>query len=129
MAKLAYCLYKKRDGTPCSGIQKGPHAGCYQHDPAFELDRKRDAKRNGKKGGRGRPKPGTADLVRLQRVLEDLADEVLAGTVDKGKAAVACQLLTAARGCIVAAGRLRELETVEERIAALEQTLSPNRSG
>jgi len=92
------------------------------------LDRRRDAKRNGKRGGRGRPNPGTADLARLQHVLEDLADDVLAGTVDKSQAAVACQLLTAARGCIVAAAKLRELETVEERIEALEQALS-KRSG
>ncbi len=129
MTKPASCLYQKKDGTPCLGVPKGPHGGCYSHDPAFELDRRRDAKRNGKRGGRGRPNPGTADLARLQHVLEDLADDVLAGTVDKSQAAVACQLLTAARGCIVAAGRLRELESVEERIEALEQTLSPNRSG
>jgi len=41
---------------------------------------------------------------------------------------VRCQLLTAARGCIVAAAKLRELESVEERLLALEQALS-KRSG
>jgi hypothetical protein len=122
---MVKCAYKRRDGSPCGGVATGIHGGCFQHDPSFELDRKRAAKRNQKSKAAN---PGTADLARLQHVLEGLAGAVLKGSVDKSQAAVACQLLTAARGCIVAAAKLRELETVEERIEALEQALS-KRSG
>jgi hypothetical protein len=124
---MAKCLYEKRDGTPCGGVAIGPQGGCYAHDPAYELDRKRDARKNGKRGGRGRPNPGTADLQRLQASFEDLADKILAGTVDRADAAVIIQSWNGARACIAASARVRELEEVERRLAALEKDLEPER--
>ena len=103
------------------GVAVGPSGGCYAHDPAYELDRKRDARKNGKRGGRGRPNAGTADLRRLQMVLEDLAEKVLAGAVDRADAAVAIQAWNGARSCVAASVRVRELEEVETRLAALER--------
>jgi hypothetical protein len=104
-----------------SGGAVGPLGGCYQHDPSYELDRKRDAQRNGKRGGRGRPNPGTADLHRLQSRFEALAEQVLAGTVDRADAAVAAQCLNGARSCIAASAKLREIEDFEKRLDALEK--------
>ena len=104
-----------------SGVDVGPLGGCYQHDPSYELDRKRDAQRNGKRGGRGRPNPGTADLHRLQSRFEALAEQVLAGTVDRADAAVAAQCLNGARSCIAASAKLREIEDFEKRLDALEK--------
>jgi hypothetical protein len=118
---MAKCTFAKRNGDECRGVAVGPSGGCYAHDPAYELDRKRDARRNGKRGGRGRPNPGTADLARLQKSFEDLADKVLAGTVDRADAAVAIQAWNGARACIAASARVRELEDVERRLDALEQ--------
>jgi len=48
---MAKCTFTKRNGDECGGFAVGPLGGCYQHDPAYELDRKRDARRNGKRGG------------------------------------------------------------------------------
>ncbi len=67
---MAKCTFTKRNGDECRGVAVGPLGGCYQHDPSYELDRKRDAQRNGKRGGRGRPNLGTADLHRLQSRFE-----------------------------------------------------------
>ena len=114
------CSFTKRDGTPCGGVAKGSSGGCYAHDPQFELDRKRDARRGGKQGGRGRTNPGTIDLARLQSRFENLAEEVLKGKVDRGDGAVVAQHLNGARACIVASAKIREIEDFEERLAALE---------
>lgn len=118
---MAKCTFTKRNGDECRGVAVGPLGGCYQHDPSYELDRKRDAQRNGKRGGRGRPNPGTADLHRLQSRFEALAQQVLAGTVDRADAAVAAQCLNGARSCIAASAKLREIEDFEKRLDALEK--------
>lgn len=118
---MAKCTFTKRNGDECRGVAVGPLGGCYQHDPSYELDRKRDAQRNGKRGGRGRPNPSTADLHRLQSRFEDLAEQVLAGTVDRADAAVAAQCLNGARSCIAASAKLREIEDFEKRLDALEK--------
>jgi hypothetical protein len=118
---MAKCTFTKRNGDECRGVAVGPSGGCYAHDPAYQLERKRDARRNGKRGGRGRPNPGTADLQRLQNRLEELAEQVLAGTVDRADAAVTIQAWNGARACIAASARMRELEDVERRLDALEQ--------
>jgi hypothetical protein len=118
---MAKCTFTKRNGDECRGVAVGPLGGCYQHDPSYELDRKRDAQRNGKRGGRGRPNPGTADLHRLQSRFEDLAEQVLAGTVDRADAAVAAQCLNGARSRIAASAKLREIEDFEKRLDALEK--------
>ena len=118
---MAKCTFTKRNGDECRGVAVGPLGGCYQHDPSYELDRKRDAQRNGKRGGRGRPNPGTADLHRLQSRFEALADNVLAGAVDRADAAVAAQCLNGARSCIAASAKLREIEDFEKRLDALEK--------
>lgn len=118
---MAKCTFTKRNGDECRGVAVGPLGGCYQHDPSYELDRKRDAQRNGKRGGRGRPNPGTADLHRLKSRFEALAEQVLAGTVDRADAAVAAQCLNGARSCIAASAKLREIEDFEKRLDALEK--------
>jgi hypothetical protein len=124
---MARCAFTKRNGESCGGVAVGPSGGCYAHDPTYELNRKRDARRNGKRGGKGRPNPGTADLHRLQASFEDLADKILAGSVDRADAAVAIQSWNGARACIAASARVRELEEVERRLAALEKSLEPER--
>jgi hypothetical protein len=118
---MARCQFNKRSGEPCEGRAIGSNEGCWNHDPDFELDRRRNAKKGGKQGGRGRHNPGSADLHRLQSRFEDLAEQVLKEEIDRASAAVACQLLNGARSCVVASARVRELEDVERRLDLLEQ--------
>lgn len=118
---MAQCQFSKRGGERCEGKVKGSNGGCWNHDPDFELDRRRNAKRGGKQGGRGRHNPGSADLHRLQVHFERLADRVLQEEVDRADAAVAIQAWNGARACIAASAKVRELEEVERRLDALEQ--------
>jgi hypothetical protein len=118
---MSQCTFKTRDGRSCKGAPVGSHGGCYAHDPQFELHRRRVAKKNGRRGGRGRPNPGTADLARLQEQFEALGEKVLKGEVDRAAAAVTVQAWSAARACIATSAKLRELEEIEERLDALEK--------
>jgi hypothetical protein len=115
------CTYKTRDGSACTAAVRGSNGGCYQHDPDFELARRRNARKGGQRGGRGRTNPGTLDLARLQRRFESLADKVLAGEVERGDGAVAAQLLNGARACILATAKVQETVEFEERLSELER--------
>jgi hypothetical protein len=115
------CVFKTRDGRPCGGRAIGSYSGCWNHDPDFELFRCRNARKGGQRGGRGRGNTGAADLLRLQNRFEKLAEEVLAGTVDRADAAVAAQCLNGARSRIAASAKLREIEDFEKRLDALEK--------
>jgi hypothetical protein len=114
---MARCAGSKDDGSPCERIVSASQQHCYSHDPDRADERKRNAQRGGRRGGRGRP---SAELARLQRRFEELADRVLAGEVERGVGAVAGQLLNGARACVRDGMTAREQEEFEARIAALE---------
>jgi len=67
------------------------------HHPAHAEERRKHGSKGGKRGGRGRP---VSELARLGARLEELADKVLSGEVDRGDAAIAGQLLGASRACL-----------------------------
>lgn len=117
---MPQCVFKTRGGNPCGGIAMGSHGGCFAHDPDFELARRRNARKGGKRGGRGRTNPATVDLQRLQQRFDELAEEVLYGSVDRARAAIACQLLNGSRAAIQASLKAKEVEDFEERLSALE---------
>jgi hypothetical protein len=117
---MALCSGERADGRPCKAQAIADGQWCFNHHPEYELARRRRASKGGKRGGRGRTHPGTADLARLQRHFESLADNVLAGEVDRAEAAVAIQAWNGARACIAASAKLRELEDIEARLDALE---------
>lgn len=81
----------------------------------------------GRQEGRsGRP---SAELHRLQVRLEDLAEKVLSGEVERGVAAVAGQLLGAARACVRDSLAAREQEELVARLEELEAVLVTRREG
>jgi hypothetical protein len=59
-------------------------------------ERRKRAQKGGRSGGRGRPQ---AELHRLQKWFEELAQQVIKGEVDRSDAAVTGQLLNYARAC------------------------------
>jgi hypothetical protein len=131
MGEDVCCRYKTKQGTQCSHKAIKGYSGCFLHEPSYELTRRANAKKGGQRGGRGRSNrvasttPGADDLLRLQEQFEQLADDVLAGKVDKANAAVAIQALGGARSCVLGSAKLRELFEVEQRLAALEQSMDP----
>jgi hypothetical protein len=83
---VAVCAGIRRDGTRCTvGVSPGAQ-WCYNHDPARQAERRRNAARGGKARASG-------ELAGIKARLSDLADDVLEEKVDKGAAAVAGQLL------------------------------------
>ena len=68
----------------------------------------------------GRAKP-SKEIVAIRGRLSDLADDVLAGRVDRGDAAVAGQLLGTVVRAITAELKVREVVELEERIEQLER--------
>jgi hypothetical protein len=98
---LAKCTAITRTGGRCRGIAIDGSDYCYAHDPDRAEERRRNAHKGGKRGGRGRPSPATGELVRLQERFEELASKVLSGEVERGAGAVAAQLLNGARACVL----------------------------
>lgn len=90
--------------------------------PSANAERRR---RGQSRGGRKKP---DRDLADIKRRLSDLADQVLAGDVDKGDAAVVGQLLNTYIRAVSVELKAREQLELIERLEALEEALERNRS-
>lgn len=123
---MARCARIKDNGERCKADAMPGAEWCYSHDPERAEERKRNASKGGKRGGRGRPGQDLADLKRdVRRVIDD----VLSGAVPQGPGAVALQgyntLLRAAKVEL----DIREQTEFEERLEALERAGEDRRGG
>ncbi len=123
---MAKCTAITRGGERCKGVAIGSSGLCYAHDPEHRDERRRAARKGGKRGGRGRP---TSELARLAERFEELADKVLRGEIERGVGAVVGQLLNGARACVRDTLAAREQEELVERLETLEQALASQRGG
>ena len=112
---MARCAGVKRDGGRCAVIVNGSQTHCYQHDPKRAGERRRNASRAAKS------KP-SRELARIKARLSELADDVLEGRVDRGVGAVASQILNVYLRAISVETKVKEVEELEERIHALEES-------
>ena len=108
-------------GTACKGTPIPGESYCYVHHPDTLEARKQAGSRGGKRGGRGRQSPVTAELTRLQTVFERLAERIEAGELDRGSAAVMIQAYNGARSCLASMLKAKELEELEARLTELEE--------
>jgi len=69
------------------------------------------------------------ELASIKARLERLAEDVLAGRIDRGDAAVAGQLLNYAIRTVSVGLKAREQEELEARLAEIEQALERQRGG
>ncbi len=116
------CRANKRDDSPCTAPATGVNGYCWAHDPANSEQRRKIAS----KGGRGR---SGGELADLKRQVKDLAADVLDGTVDRGRAAVANQLYNTLIRAIEQERKIRELGEMAERLEALEEVLKGRKTG
>ncbi len=116
------CAGVKRDGNQCAVIVGGAQTYCYQHDPARAAERSRHASRAAKS------KP-SRELQEIKIRLSGLADDVLAGRVDRGDAAVAGQLLNTVIRAVGVELKVREHLDVIERVEELEALLERQNKG
>ena len=114
------CTATKRDGSPCTLPSNGSSDLCWAHDPT-NAERCRRGQSRG-----GRNKPGK-EIVAIRGRLSNLADDVLAGRVDRADAAVAGQLLGTVIRAIGTELRVREQEELVERLEELETLMQRQR--
>ena len=115
---MAKCSGITQAGAACKGIPIDGSSYCYVHHPDHAEERRRHGARGGKRGGRGRPQ---AELGDIKRRLSTLADDVLEGSVEKGVAAVASQVLNVYLRAVSVELSVREQLELVERLEALER--------
>jgi hypothetical protein len=116
------CTATKRDGSPCTLPSTAPSGLCWAHDPKNAERRRRGQSR----GGKNKP---SRELSAIKSLLEDLTEQVLAGELETGRAAVANQLINTRLRAIEVERKVKEAEEIEERLAALEEQLPQNGGG
>ena len=117
---MAKCSGITQAGTACRGTPIEGSQWCYAHHPGRAEERRRHGSKGGRRAGRGRP---SVELVRLQARFEELAENVLAGEIERGVGAVAGQLLNGARACVRDGLAAREQEEILSRLEELEALL------
>ena len=123
---MASCSGIKADGQRCKGDAMPGADWCYSHHPDHAEERKRNASRGGKRGGRGRR---GSDLAGVKADIRAVIADVLAGEVRTGPAAVALQGYNA----LIRAEKLeldiREQHELTERLEELERLLEQRGEG
>lgn len=110
------CSGIKPSGGRCERIVSAEQEYCYSHDPARAAERKRNAARGGKA-------KANQDLTEVKVKLRTLAEDVLAGSVDKGVGSVVSTIWGVYLRAISTELAVREQMELIERLEALEQAL------
>ena len=119
---MARCAGFKPTGEPCERIVKASQTYCFSHDPDRAGQRKRSASKAGKGGG-------SKEIRGLKKQLEDLADGVLKGRIDRGDAVTVNQILNTRLRALEFERKIKETEELEERLEALERAAEKQRGG
>jgi hypothetical protein len=123
---MSQCTAITRGGERCKGVAIDASGLCYSHSPNHADARKRAARKGGQRGGRGRL---VTELASIKTRLESLAEDMLAGRIDRSDAAVAGQLLNYAIRAVSVGLKAREQEEFEARLAEIEEALERQRGG
>ena len=121
---MALCSGIKADGGRCKAQAIRGSSYCVGHDPDHVEARRKRASKGGKRGGRGRPQ---VELSNVKTQLQDLADGVLDGSIDRADASVVGQLLNIILRAVTVDLQVREQLELVERLEAVEQTLEQDR--
>ena len=111
------CVETTRYGRPCPNPAQPGKGVCWHHDPENAARRARNARA----GGRAAHSPTSRELAELKDELKELIREVKEGKVAPGVAAVITQLSNTIIRAIEQDRKVRELDEIEERLAALEE--------
>ena len=117
---MKICSGIRNDGERCRAPAMKSSEYCNSHDPSRAEENRLRYSRGGKRGGRGRPR---VELSNIKAQLQDLADGVLDGSVDRADASVVGQLLNIVLRAITVDLQVREQEELVERLEALEASL------
>jgi len=112
----ARCSGITRSGSRCQRSSEGPNGLCWAHDPTNADQRRRLAS----KAGKSKP---DRELQDIKTRLSELAEQVLAGEVERGNAAVAGQLYNTVIRAVGVELKVREQLDLIERLEQLESLL------
>ncbi len=85
---MSLCARIKADGERCKGVATGGSGWCYAHDPALAEQRRSNASKGGRAGGRGRPR---SETDRYKSEIRTMIGGVLKGGLPSSHAAVIFQ--------------------------------------
>jgi len=111
------CKATKRDGTPCTLPARDSNGLCWAHSPEHAEKRRKAASKGGKSRRGG-------EIGEIKARIRELAEGVIEGKVDRGKASVAFQGLGVLKGFLELERKVKETEELEERLQALESSTS-----
>ncbi len=121
---MSVCAANKPDGARCKARAMKSSQWCFNHHPDHSEERRQNASKGGKCGGRGRPAgSGTEGLQDIKDLLKILTNDVLSGDVERATAIAANQLLNTSLRAIELERKWREIEELEGRLEALEDVL------
>jgi hypothetical protein len=118
---LSKCAAIKANGERCKGGAMPGSEWCYNHNPAYADERRRHGHKGGRLGGRGRPR---VEISSIKVQLQELADGVLDGSIDRADGATVSQILNVLLRAITTEMQLREQTEFEERLDSLEEKLA-----
>jgi hypothetical protein len=117
---MAKCTAITRGGSRCKGIAIDSSGYCHAHHPDRAAARSRAASKGGRSGGRGRKQ---VELSSIKTQLQDLADGVLDGSIERSDASVTSQILNVLLRAISVELQVREQLELVHRMEALEEAL------
>ncbi len=121
------CEALKGDGSRCQAGAMAGHPWCYNHRPDLAEQRRQNASRGGKTGGRGRG--GLSETEDAKKYVRGLIARLLRDEVERGTAAVVFQGINTLARLIELERRIREQDEIEERLAALEELQPEGNTG
>jgi len=101
---------------------------CYGHRPDLAEERKRNAAKGGRSGGRGRGF-ASGDLTSIKAQLAQMLDTVLSGVVPTAPYAVGNQILNTLLRAIELERKIKETDQLEGRIEELERAAGEQPKG
>ncbi len=126
---MAVCDYIKPDGERCKALPMKGEGYCYAHHPDLEDKRRAAASKGGKRGGRGRARPGGGDIKDVKAWLLKLASDVEEGRLEAKDGSVVSQILNVFLRGVEVERKIKESEELEERLEALEGVLKGRKAG
>ena len=108
------CDAIKQDGGRCERLVGQSQSYCYSHDPNRAEERHQAASKAAKAKNAG------SELVEIKARLKEIAEGVIEGTLQTGQGSVVSQIYGVLLRAIEQERKIKELDELEERLAALE---------
>lgn len=108
------CDAIKQDCGRCERLVGPSQSYCYSHDPNRAEERRQAASKAAKAKNAG------SELVEIKAHLKEIAEGVVEGTLQTGRGSVVSQIYGVLLRAIEQERKIKELEELEERLAALE---------